>query len=46
MHLGEPIATDGAQRIVAPYDQCVLVMPGATHLKVGATMVRLGRIET
>ncbi len=43
---GEPIATDGAQRIVAPYDQCVLVMPGATHLKVGATMVRLGRIET
>ncbi len=42
---GEPIAIDGGRSIVAPYDQCVLVMPGATHLKVGATMVRLGRIE-
>jgi predicted deacylase len=42
---GEPIATDGERTITAPYDQTVLVMPGATHLKVGATMVRLGRIE-
>jgi predicted deacylase len=43
---GELIATDGAQRIVAPYDQTVLVMPATAHLKVGTTMVRLGRIES
>jgi len=43
---GEPIATDGDATIRAPYDQTVLVMPSTTHLKVGTTMVRLGRIET
>lgn len=43
---GELIATDGAQRIVAPYDQTVLVMPSTAHLKAGTTMVRLGRIES
>jgi len=41
---GEPIAIEGDRTITAPYDQTVLVMPGATHLKAGATMVRLGRI--
>jgi predicted deacylase len=42
---GEPIATDGDQVIRAPYDGTVLVMPASAHLKVGTTMVRLGRIE-
>jgi len=40
---GEPIAYDGAEVIVAPYDHTVLVMPSLAHLKVGTTMVRLGR---
>ncbi len=43
---GEAIATDGDETIRAPHDQTVLVMPSTTHLKVGTTMVRLGRIET
>ncbi len=42
---GELIATDGARRIVAPYDNTVLVMPSMSHLKVGTTMVRLGRFD-
>jgi predicted deacylase len=40
---GEPIAYDGDEVIVAPYDHTVLVMPSLAHLKVGTTMVRLGR---
>ena len=40
---GEPIAYDGDEVIVAPYDHTVLVMPSTAHLKVGTTMVRLGR---
>ncbi len=43
---GEPIATDGGATVCAPYDQTVLVMPSSVHMKVGTTMVRLGRIET
>jgi predicted deacylase len=42
---GEVIATDGQHRIRTPYARTVLVMPGMAHLKPGATMVRLGRIE-
>ena len=42
---GEPIAYDGDEVIRAPYDNTVLVMPSMAHLKVGTTMVRLGRIE-
>jgi hypothetical protein len=42
---GEVIATDGEQSIRTPYAHTVLVMPGMAHLKPGATMVRLGRIE-
>ncbi len=42
---GELIATDGELSIRAPYDNTVLVMPSSAHLKVGTTMVRLGRIE-
>ena len=42
---GDPIATDGDLTIRAPYDETVLVMPSMAHLKVGTTMVRLGRFE-
>jgi hypothetical protein len=43
---GEPIARDGDDVIRTPYDNTVLVMPATAHCRVGATMVRLGRIET
>lgn len=42
---GDPIAFDGDTVIRAPYDDTVLVMPSLKHLKVGTTMVRLGRLE-
>jgi predicted deacylase len=42
---GDPIAFDGDEVVRAPYDQTVLVMPSLKHLKVGTTMVRLGRLE-
>lgn len=42
---GDPIAFDDGETIVAPYDDTVLVMPSMAHLKVGTTMVRLGRFE-
>ncbi len=41
----EPIARDGEIVIRAPHDGTVLVMPSMAHLKVGTTMVRLGRFE-
>ena len=43
---GDPIAHDDGETIVAPYDDTVLVMPSMAHLKVGTTMVRLGRFES
>ena len=42
---GDPIAHDGARTVCAPYDNTVLVMPSIAHLHVGATRVRLGRME-
>ena len=42
---GDPIATDGDDVIRAPYDNTVLVMPSMAQLRVGTTMVRLGRYE-
>lgn len=42
---GDPIAVDGDTVIRAPYDDTVLVMPSMAQLKVGTTMVRLGRYE-
>jgi predicted deacylase len=42
---GTPVACDGAKEWRTPYDNCVLVMPGTTHLKPGNTTVRLGRYE-
>jgi hypothetical protein len=31
--------------VVAPYDNCVLIMPTMVHVKPGLTVVRLGRID-
>jgi predicted deacylase len=42
---GDPIAHDAGTVIRAPHDDTVLVMPSMAHLKVGTTMVRLGRFE-
>jgi len=42
---GDPIAHDGDTVVRAPYDDTVLVMPSMAHLKIGTTMVRLGRFE-
>ncbi|MBL8340963.1 MAG: succinylglutamate desuccinylase/aspartoacylase family protein [Rubrivivax sp.] len=42
---GTPIAQDGEQVFVTPYDNTVLVMPGTNNLKPGGTAVRLGRFE-
>jgi predicted deacylase len=42
---GDVIAIDGGVEVHAPYDQTVLVMPSLAHLRVGTTMVRLGRFE-
>jgi hypothetical protein len=39
------MAQDGEQVWHAPYDDCVLVMPGMNHLKPGNTMARLGRYD-
>jgi predicted deacylase len=42
-----PPGQDAAMRtIVAPYDNCVLVMPSIRHAAPGVTVVRLGRLET
>ena len=42
---GTPIAQDGEQVWVAPYDDTVLVMPSLQHVQPGNTQVRLGRFE-
>ena len=42
---GTPVAYDGDKAWRTPYDNCVMVMPGTTHLKPGNTTVRLGRYE-
>jgi hypothetical protein len=42
---GDPIAYDGDETIRAPYDHTVLVMPSKAHLRIGNTMVRLGRFD-
>lgn len=42
---GTPIAFDGGEPVVTPYDDCVLVMP-ARRAKPGQTAVRLGRLVT
>jgi hypothetical protein len=42
---GDLIAEDGGKPVLAPYDNCVLVMPTLVHVKPGLTAVRIGRIE-
>ena len=42
---GTPIARDGDQVWLAPYDDTVLVMPSNAHVRPGNTQVRLGRYE-
>lgn len=41
---GTVIAIDDGQKIVTPYDNCVLVQPSLRHLGIGVTVVRLARI--
>src|SRR6266852_1008405 len=42
---GDVIAWDGDDAVLAPYDNCVLVMPVPNNIKTGLTAVRLGRVE-
>ena len=42
---GDLIASDDGKPVVAPYDNCVLIMPTLVHVKPGLTAVRIGRIE-
>lgn len=44
-HRGDLIATDAGKPVVAPYDNCVLIMPTLIHVKPGLTAVRIGRLE-
>lgn len=41
---GDLIATDHGEPVLAPYDNCVLIMPTLIHVKPGLTAVRLGRL--
>ena len=40
---GTVIARDAGHPVVTPYDDCVLVMPSLRQLRLGVTVVRLGR---
>lgn len=40
---GDIIAHDGSVPVVAPYDECVLIMPTLVHAKPGLTVVRIGQ---
>ena len=42
---GDLIASDAGEPVVAPYDNCVLIMPTLVHVKPGLTAVRIGRLE-
>jgi predicted deacylase len=41
---GDLIAHDAGQPVVAPYDNCVLIMPTLVHVKPGLTAVRIGQL--
>jgi predicted deacylase len=41
---GDLIAHDGGRPVVAPYDDCVLIMPTLIHVKPGLTVVRIGQL--
>jgi hypothetical protein len=42
---GDVIASDAGRPVLAPYDNCVLIMPTLVHVKPGLTAVRIGRLE-
>lgn len=42
---GDLIASDAGKPVLAPYDNCVLIMPTLVHVKPGLTAVRIGRLE-
>ncbi len=41
---GDVIALDEGTPVLAPYDNCVLIMPTLIHVKPGLTAVRLGQL--
>ncbi len=41
---GDVIGHDDGVPVLAPYDNCVLIMPTLVHVKPGLTVVRLGRV--
>ena len=41
---GDVIAHDGGEPVLAPYDNCVLIMPTLIHVKPGLTVVRIGQL--
>jgi predicted deacylase len=41
---GDLIAHDGGNPVLAPYDNCVLIMPTLIHVKPGLTVVRIGQL--
>jgi predicted deacylase len=43
-HKGDLIARDAGAPVLAPYDNCVLIMPTLVHVKPGLTAVRIGQI--
>ncbi len=43
---GDVIAYDAGQPVVAPYDNCVLIMPTLIHVKPGLTVVRIGQLAS
>ena len=43
---GDLIAYDGGNPVLAPYDNCVLIMPTLMHVKPGLTVVRIGQLST
>jgi hypothetical protein len=42
---GDVIAHDGGTPVLAPYDNCVLIMPTLIHVKPGLTVVRIGQLS-
>ena len=42
---GQLIGHNGNTPVLAPYDNCVLIMPTMLHVKPGLTVVRLGQLD-
>lgn len=42
---GDVIAHDDGKAVLAPYDNCVLIMPTLVHVKPGLTVVRIGKLD-